>query len=124
MSPCRGDYIFTDKQVVSVWRVVSEDSDHFGSRFAVVHRLSDFHDLKQSTYGEMCICFHQPHALYELQKIKSLGSSQRILLEEGDDCLEQIIPSCHAVLVQVLFVIVESTICVDLSYPKELLEHV
>src|SRR5258708_8952732 len=71
MSPCRWDYIFADEQV-GVWHVVSEDSDHFCSRFAAVHRFRNCNDLQQPTYREMRIRLHQPQTLYELQKIHSL----------------------------------------------------
>jgi hypothetical protein len=74
MSPCRSDYIFTDKQV-GVWHVVSEDSDHFGARLAVVHCLHDLDDLEQSTMREMRVRLNHPHTPYELFEVEALRCS-------------------------------------------------
>ena len=63
MSPCRSDYIFTDE--VGVWHVVSEDSDHFGARLAVIHGLHDLDDLEQPTRSEMRARLNHPHTPYE-----------------------------------------------------------
>jgi hypothetical protein len=71
MSPCRSDYIFTDKQV-GVWHVVSEDSDDFSAWFTVIHCLHDLNDLEQPTHSEMRVRLNHPHALRELQKVELL----------------------------------------------------
>ena len=55
--------------IVSVWHVVSEDSDQLGPRLAVVHRLDDLGDLEQPTNREMRVHFDYPHAHYELLEI-------------------------------------------------------
>ncbi len=68
MSPCRSDYIFTDEQI-SVWHVVSEDSDHFRSRFAVIHGCGDLDDLERPTDGEVRIHLDHFHTLYRLGEI-------------------------------------------------------
>ena len=68
MSPCRSDYIFTDNKV-GVWRVVSEDSDHVGARFAVIHCLHNLDDLEQPTMGDVRVRLNYPHAPYELLEI-------------------------------------------------------
>jgi hypothetical protein len=123
MSPCRSDYIFTDKHI-GVWHVVSEDSDHFGAWFAVVHRLRDFYDLEQPTVSEMRVRFHQSHTFHELLEIKFLGSSQRVLLEKWNNRPKKITPFRNDEHIQIFFVIVQSTIYVDAANTKEVLEHV
>ena len=74
MSPCRWDYIFTDKEV-GVWRVVSEDSDHFGARLALVHCLHDLSDLEQPTGREVRVRFDYLHTPYELLEIQEFRGS-------------------------------------------------
>jgi hypothetical protein len=75
MSPCRSDYIFTDEEV-GVWRVVSEDSDHFRARLTVIHCLHDLNDLQQPTWSEMRIRSDDLHTRYESLKVETLRGSQ------------------------------------------------
>ena len=123
MSPCRSYYIFTDKHI-GVWRVVSEDSDHFGAWFAVIHRLRDFEDVEQPTVREMRVRLHQSHTFHELLEIEFLGSSQRVLLEKWNNRPKKITPFRNNEHVQIFFVIVQSTVYVDAANTKEFLEHV
>jgi uncharacterized protein (UPF0179 family) len=109
MSPCRWDYIFTD-MIAGVWRVVSEDSDHIGARFALIHRLREFDDCQQPTYREMCLRLDQSHALYEVREVVLLRSSEGVRLKERDNHLKEVRPPRHAESVQMFFVIVESTV--------------
>ena len=60
---------------VSVWRVVSEDSDHLSTRLAVIHCLHDLDDLEQPTRCEMRIRLDHSHALHELLEIQTFRSS-------------------------------------------------
>ena len=71
MSPCRRDYIFADRRA-GVWRVVSEDSDHFGTWLAVVHRLCQFSDLDQPTRSQVQIPLDQLHAPHKLLEVMLL----------------------------------------------------
>jgi hypothetical protein len=73
MSPCRSDYIFTDKHI-GVWHVVSEDSDHFRSGLAVIHCLHNLNDLEQPTRREMRFRFDYLHTHHELFEIGSFRS--------------------------------------------------
>ena len=123
MSPCRSDYIFTDEQV-GVWHVVSEDSDHFSAWFTVIHCLHDFNDLEQSTYCEMRVRLDHPHTLHKLQEVQLLRSSQLVLLEKRNNRPKEITPFRNNELIQMLFVVIESTIAVDATYSEELLHHV
>jgi hypothetical protein len=70
MSPCRWDYIFTD--CVGVWHVVSEDSDHFGARLAVIHGLCDLSNPYEPSRREMHIELHEANTLCELHEIQLL----------------------------------------------------
>jgi hypothetical protein len=60
MSPCSSDYIFTYEEVVGVWRVVSEDSDYFGTWLTVIHGLGDLDHLDQTLTGQVRARLHQP----------------------------------------------------------------
>ena len=71
MSPCSSDYIFTDV-TISVWHVVSEDSDHLSARLAVIHGLRDLRDRNQTFDGEMCFRLNQLHAPNELFEVVAL----------------------------------------------------
>jgi len=123
MSPCRSDYIFTDEKV-SVWHVVSEDSDHLSAWLAVIHCLRDFDDFEQITYREMRARLNHSQALYKLQEIQTFRSSQRVPLEEGNNRPKKITPFRNNELIQVFFVVVESMIAVDATYTEKLLHHV
>jgi hypothetical protein len=122
MSPCRSDYIFTDKYI-GVWHVVSEDSDHFGAWLAVVHRLRDFEDLEQPTVREMRVRLHQSNTFHELLEIKFLGGSQRVLLEKWDDRPKKITPFRNDELIQMFFVVVVSAVAVYAAHIEVLLHH-
>jgi hypothetical protein len=75
MSPCRSDYIFTDKEV-GVRHVVSEDSDHFRARLTVIHCLHDLNDLQQPTWSEVRIRSDDLHARSESLKVETLRRAQ------------------------------------------------
>jgi len=66
MSPCSSDYIFTNEEVVGVRRVVSEDSDYFGTWLTVIHGLGDLDHLDQTIAGQMRVGLHQPQTFREL----------------------------------------------------------
>ena len=123
MSPCRSDYIITDQLSTGVWRVVSEDSDNFGSWFLVIHGFGDFDDLDQPAGCQMSADSDQIHASCELQEVALLGSSQRIPFEERNDGLYQLFASSNTVSVQVLFVVVVSIVDIDITNTKELHEQ-
>jgi hypothetical protein len=105
---------------IGVWRVVSEDSDNFGTRLFVIHGFGDFDDFDQPTVGEMNTRLNQPYTFRELQEVALLGSSKWIRIEERNDGFHQV-PSCsNAVSIHVLFVVVVSPIDIDGANSKEL----
>ena len=55
-----------------VWHVVSEDSDHFRARLAVIHCLHDLNDLQQPTWSEVRIRLDDLHARYESLEVETL----------------------------------------------------
>jgi hypothetical protein len=109
---------------IGVWRVVSEDSDNFGSRLFVVHGFGDLDDHDQPTIGEMNTRLNQPNTFCKLQEVALLGSSQRIPVEERDYGFHQIISRPNTVSIHMLFVIVVSPIDIDSANTKELHEQV
>jgi len=116
--------LYLHRRDVGVWRVVSEDSDHFGAWPAVVHALGDFDDPDQPGTGEMGVRLYQPQTFHELQEVILLGSSQRVVFEERDDRLNQITPLSHTVPMHVFLVVVVSPIEINRANPKKLHEHV
>jgi hypothetical protein len=53
---------------IGVWRVVSEDSDNFGSRLFVIHGFGDLDDVDQPTVGKMNTRFNQPYTFRETSR--------------------------------------------------------
>jgi hypothetical protein len=109
---------------IGVWRVVSEDSDNFGARLFVIHGFGDLDDLDQPTVREMNTRLNQPYTFCKLQEVALLGSSQRILVEERNDCFQQILPRSNTVPIHMFFVVVVSPIDIDGANSKELHEQV
>jgi hypothetical protein len=118
-----GLYLYQHR-VLNVWRVVSEDSDHFSTRLAVIHCLGERSNLDQPTYSEMQVPLHQLDALYELLEIRLFRSSKFVSLEEWDDRFDQIISSSDAESIQVLFVVVVSLVEINIPNTKKSLKHV
>ena len=81
--------LYLHRSTIGVWRVVSEDSDNFGSWFLVIHGFGDFDDLDQPAGCQMSADPDQIHALCELQEVALLGSPQRIRFEKRNDGLYQ-----------------------------------
>ena len=59
-----------------VWRVVSEDSDHFWARLAVIHCLHDLDDLQQPTRSEVRIRPDDLHTRYESLEVETFRGAQ------------------------------------------------
>ena len=59
-----------------VWRVVSEDSDHFRARLTVIHCLHDLNDLQQPTWSEVRIRSDDLHARCESLKVETFRGAQ------------------------------------------------
>jgi hypothetical protein len=93
---CRhADRTISSPMKIGVWRVVSEDSDNFGSWLLVIHGFGDLDDLDQPTRSEVSTRFHQIHAFRKLQEVALLGGSQRIPIKERDDGLHQFFPTSN-----------------------------
>jgi hypothetical protein len=78
--------------------VASEDSDQCCSRLAVIHRLRHLGDLDQSRASEVPTGSNDFHTPCERLEIGSLGSAERMLLEERNDPLQQLGTLTHVVL--------------------------
>ncbi len=59
-----------------VWRVVSEDTDHFRARLTVIHCLHDLNDLQQPTRREVRVRSNDLHARYESLEIETFRGAQ------------------------------------------------
>jgi len=67
--------LYLHQQFTGVWRVVSEDSDHFLTRLAMIHRLSECGNFDHPTDGEMLALSHQLDTLSKPFEIKLLRGS-------------------------------------------------
>ena len=104
--------------------MASEDSDELRSGFSSVHRLYDLRNLHQTLSGQVVTAGDQLHAVGELPEILSLCCMERMLLEERNDPLQQILATTDDVAMQVFSVVVCPPIHVHLSYAEELAEFV
>lgn len=116
--------LYLHRSSIGVWRVVSEDSDNFGSWLLVIHGFRDFNDLDQPTACAVTSDPDQIHALRKLHKIDLFRSPQWIPLEERNDGLYQLFPRSNTVSIQVLLVVVVSIVDIDVANTKELFEQV
>jgi hypothetical protein len=104
---------------LGVWRLVSEDSDQVRSGLAAVHLLCDLGDLDHSDGIQMPARVDQPYASREALEVVLLRGLKRMLLEEGNDLLEQIRALPHDESVHVLTMIVVPPIDGDLPSSEE-----
>jgi hypothetical protein len=122
---CRhADRTISSSMRIDVWRVVSEDSDNFGSWLFMIHGFGDLDDLDQPTRREVSAYSHQIHAFRKLQEVALLGSSQRIPIKERNNGLHQFSPSSNTVPIHMFFVVVVSLVDIDIANTKELHEQV
>ena len=105
MSPCRRDYIFIPDDW-DVWRIVSEDSDELLAGLAVVHGLRDLRNPDKPSAGLMLVAVDHFHASGKLLKVALLCCSHRILPEERNDHMDQIISLSDNVSEQILFMVI------------------
>ena len=102
--------------------MVSEDSDELVSGLFPVHRLSDLCDLDE-TFGRLVPTLgDQLNAARELQEVLLLRTAHRMLLEEGDDRLQEILTLPNDVSKHVLSVVVVPPIRNDVSDTEKLTE--
>jgi hypothetical protein len=100
--------------------MVSEDSDELVPGLLPVHRLSDLGDLDE-TFGRLVPAMRdQLNAARELQEVLLLRTSHRILLEERNDRLQEIVAFPNDVSKHVLAVIVVPPVRNDVSDTEEL----
>ncbi len=86
--------------------MASEDSDELRSGFTSVHRLHDLRDLDQTLSGQVVTAGDQLHAVSELLEVLSLSCTERMLLEERNDPLQQILTTTDDVAFKVFSVVV------------------
>ena len=75
--------------------MVSEDSDELVPGFTSVHRLNDLDDLYKTRVSLVSTAGHQLDARSELLEVALLGCPKRMLPEERDDPIDQILPSMN-----------------------------
>ena len=102
--------------------MASEDSDQILPGFLMVHAFRDFSDLDQPRCRQMPAAMADIQTSSEAFEISLLRRAKRILMEERDDHLSEVIPSAHCVSMQVLLVIVIPSIDADGTNPKEALQ--
>jgi hypothetical protein len=98
--------------------MVSEDSQDLG-RFPMIHRLSDLSDLDEARPRQVLPLTPQIDDSYELFEVFPLRRSQRMFTEDWDDYIPQVHKPTDVVPVEILPVIIASTIHVHLAAPKE-----
>jgi hypothetical protein len=99
--------------------MASEDSDQLLPRLAVVHRLCDLRDLDQAGHREMPARVADLNAACEALEVGPLRGAKRVLPEERDHDLEQLIAGANDEPVQMLLVVVVPSIDRDGADSKE-----
>ncbi len=105
--------------------MVSEDSDQLRPGFPTVHRLDDANDLQKTLSSPMDTAIDEIDTCRELCEVFILRGSQRMPLEKRNHRLQQIHAPSYHVTVQVLAMIVCSTIhdhLTDSEVPLELVQ--
>ena len=102
--------------------MASEDSDELVSGLAMVHRLRDRRDLDETLAGQVSIGGDDLHTPRERIEVVLLRGTERILLEERDDRLQQVSPASNGVLAEVLTMVVMPPVDVDATDPEEVSE--
>ena len=100
--------------------MVSEDSDELVSGLSPVHRLHDLSDLSKTLMGLVPAVGQQLDTRGELLEVEPFRRSERMLLKEWDNPLEQISSATNRIAVQVLPVVVLPPVDVHLSHSEEL----
>ena len=104
--------------------MASEDSDQLVPGFPSVHRLHHFDDLRE-TAGRLVAPFgHLLDTRSKLLEVEPLGRSKRMLPEERDHPLQQILSTTNDVAVEVLPVVVMPPVDVHLPRSEELTQLV
>ena len=100
--------------------MASEDSDEFVSGFPPIHRLSNPNDLDETIAGQMLAGRDALYARGESVEVLLLRGSHRMLPEERDDRLQQIVATTHDVAIHVLPMVVVSPVRDHITYAEEL----
>lgn len=102
--------------------MVSEDSDQLGSGLLAVRCLDDLQEVRQTRAGQVIATGHPLNTVGELLKVRSLRGTQRMLPEERDDHVQQVASFANNISVQVLAMIVDTTVAEHSSDAEELSE--
>jgi hypothetical protein len=100
--------------------MASEDSDQFMPGLAMVHSLCEPRDFDETFRREMPTLSAYLKRGDELVEVASLRGLQRMTLEERDNHLEEVVPSLHAIAVEVLLVVVVAAVDTHRADSKEL----
>ena len=84
--------------------------------------LYDRRDLSQAMLIEMLALPHHLQYIDKQFKVPLLGRPQRVLTEEGNDLLAEVLHRTHTEAIQVFFVVVVAAIDVDSTAAEELLK--
>jgi hypothetical protein len=99
--------------------MASEDSDQLLLGRLPVHRLHDFGDLDQSVDTEVPTVRYQSHATRELLKVTLLSRAQRVGLEKRNYRFNEVCPTVHDELAQMLAVVVVPLGHIHTTYAEE-----
>jgi hypothetical protein len=86
----------------------------------MVHCLRDVGDLDQALLSQVGFPFHHPHNNRKLLELFGFCRSQWVLFEERDNAANQVFESIHIIPVQVLSMVVASSVDEDSAAFEEL----
>jgi hypothetical protein len=102
--------------------MVSEDSDELVPGFTPIHRLRYLCDLSQTIECPVVTTRDEIETESELLEVESLGSPQRMPLEERNHRFEKVRAATHDIAVQMLPVVVIPPVRKHLPHSKKLTE--
>src|SRR3954470_22953826 len=98
--------------------MASEDSDQVVSGFLAVHGLRDLEDRDQALRVEVPAGGDELQAAGERFEVVSLGGTERVLPEEWNNHLQELRATLHAVLQEILAMIVVPRVSIDPPNPE------
>ena len=99
--------------------MASEDSDQVMPGFLAVHGLRDLDDLDQTLRGQVPADGDDLHAAGKSLKVVALRRHERVRLEKRNDHIQELRAILHAILQEVLAVVVMPCVSIDPADPKE-----
>ena len=99
--------------------MASEDSDQVVPGFLAIHGLRDLDDRDQTIRGQVPAAGDELHAAGKSLEVVALRRHERMRLEERNNHVQELRAILHAILQEVLAVVVMPCVSIDPPDPEE-----